>query len=233
MIGGWAIVNGADFASYSATQGVGAIGSGALPAYSPVRLRPSVPTDNVSVTATVPTSWRRTVNSACDSRSRHATAYVNLNTATDVLTLGSGGLLINDSGNHGVYISGGILTAGTSSVPASLYVFANTSGNTQTSTARSPITLPRFRVVRQERPRQPDVVRPTHDGHHDRLGPGQHHARRAQASQVVRRRSHRRRQRDRRRRFGHFLSPATRSRCPWHNRLVAAGNPGFTSFPAA
>ena len=124
IIGGWAVVNGADFAGYTASQGVGALGTTGFPAYSGNALTAGGTTDNISVGATVTSVTSRTINSLRFSGAFNAT----LNDASQVLNLGTGGLLTNGSA---VTIAGGQLTAGGSATgPASLFAYVNGSTTT-------------------------------------------------------------------------------------------------------
>ncbi len=121
IVGGWAIYNNTDFASYSNTQGVIA-----LAAYSGNALGAGVATDNISVTATVQSVTSRTVNSLA-IRNPGATTTVALFDASQVLNIGTGGLLINSG--QTTNIQGGQLTAGGSTAaPATLYIFNNGGG---------------------------------------------------------------------------------------------------------
>ncbi len=125
IIAGWAVVNdstGSNFATYTAA-GVVALGGNGAAAYTGSILV-SAGTDNVSSGASNSNIPGHTINSFA-IRSPGGQVFENLNTATDMLTLGTGGLLINDAQNKGVFISGGQLSAGTSSAPAALYVYSN------------------------------------------------------------------------------------------------------------
>jgi autotransporter-associated beta strand protein len=130
IIGGWAIANnGLDFASYTNAAGVGGLSITGFPAYSGT-LAAGTATDNVSVTATAQNVTGRTINSLA-VRAPGAATTIGLSTPADILNIGTGDLLINDSGNKGVSIQGGQLTAGGGATgPASLYIF--TAANTQT-----------------------------------------------------------------------------------------------------
>ena len=130
ILGGWAVYNGTSFAAYTAAQGVGALGAAGFPAYATDALTGGTAGDNININATVANVTGRTINSLTVS-SPGGTPYVSLNTLADTLTLGSGGLLVNDSKNVGVSIGGGILTAGTSNMAASLYVFENSTTGSQ------------------------------------------------------------------------------------------------------
>ena len=125
IMGGGVIFNSSDFASYSNTAGVIA-----LPAYAADALGAGVPTDNISVGATVQSVTSRTINSLA-VRAPGAATVIALSDPTQTLNIATGGLLVNDSGNKGVTIQGGQLTAGGSAAgPATLTYFSN--ANTQT-----------------------------------------------------------------------------------------------------
>ena len=81
-------------------------------------------TDNITVNGTLANVTGRTINSLAIRNPGGAT-YVSLNTASDTLTLGSGGLLLNDAQTKGINFAGGNLTAGTSSAAATLYLYSN------------------------------------------------------------------------------------------------------------
>ena len=137
MIGGWATVNGTDFAGYVTGQGVGALGSTGFPAYATNAITAGVATDNVSTTATTNAITARTINSWKVNAA--AATVLTMNDLGQTLTIGTGGLLTASTTNT-VTINGGALTAGTSSAPASLYVFTNGSSNTPVNTINSTIT---------------------------------------------------------------------------------------------
>ena len=121
IIGGWAIVNGADFASYSATQGVGAVGTAGLSGtYSANLLTAGVPTDNISmaVSTTAGGVTTRTINSLKIGTAATAT----LNDLNQMLTIGTGGLLTTVNAT----VDGGQLTAGTAANTLYAYQNANT-----------------------------------------------------------------------------------------------------------
>ena len=127
IIGGWAVVGGADFASYNAAQGVGAVGTtGMSGTYSADLLTAGVPTDNISmaVSTTAGGVTTRTINSL----KINAAVAASMNDLNQLLTIGTGGLLVN---NVNATINGGQLTAGTAAnAPATLYEYQN--GNTLT-----------------------------------------------------------------------------------------------------
>ena len=125
ILGGWAIYNGTDFAGYGA-NGVVATG------YSQTNnLSTSAGTDNVQLNATLANATGGTINSVA-IRSPGAQSWINLNTAASVLDVGTGGFLINDSNNKSVSFAGGQVTAGTSSAPAALYTYVNTTTGVET-----------------------------------------------------------------------------------------------------
>jgi len=125
IIGPWAVINGADWASYTATGGVTALAANGAAAYATNALTAGVVTDNISVTATVQGVTTRTINTLA-IRNPGAATTVGLNSATDVLTVGAGGLLINSG--QTVAIQGGQLTAGATNTSAPLYIFSNGAG---------------------------------------------------------------------------------------------------------
>ena len=138
IIGGWAISNGADFASYTNVGGVTPLGSSisGVAAYSGNTLAAGGATDNISINATIQNVTARTVNSVA-IRNPGAATTVGLASAADVLNIGTGGLLFNDASTKGITVQGGQLTAGGASTnPATLYIYAN---GTQTSTINSQI----------------------------------------------------------------------------------------------
>lgn len=150
IIGGWAVVNGADFAGYSASQGVGALGSGGtFPAYATDAITAGVATDNIQLSNTGGTTaspfvgiTSRTINSL--KTITNFGTQVTLNSLSDELTLATGGLL--QSSNQAVTVSSGLLTAGTTVSAANLYAYINANTTTINSqivnnTAGGPVTL--------------------------------------------------------------------------------------------
>ena len=131
IIGGWAVVNGADFAGYTAASGVAAPNVNGVPNYTNTNnLGAAGATDNVNLTQSVHSTGRGRSTPWRSGRRARAT-YVSLAaTGTDVFTIGSGGFSINNSGNQIVNVAGGILTSGTGSAPSSLYLYSNTTTNT-------------------------------------------------------------------------------------------------------
>ena len=124
MLGGNIIANGADFASYLATQGVGALGTTNFPAYSGDLITAGLPADNINMTVSTTAGGvtARTINAF----RINAGVFATMNDLNQVLTIASGGLLVN---NQNATIDGGQLTAGTAA--AALYEYQN-AGNTLT-----------------------------------------------------------------------------------------------------
>jgi autotransporter-associated beta strand protein len=139
IIGGWATVNGADFASYSGTQGVGAMGTAGFPGYSGDALTAGVPTDNVNMTASVVGVTTRTINSL-----RITAGTATLNDNNQVLAIATGGLLVNSAAS---VINGGQLTAGSAANTAgTLYQYQNAGGTLTVNSSivnngTAPVTL--------------------------------------------------------------------------------------------
>lgn len=148
IIGGWAVVNGADFASYNAAQGVGALASGGnFPGYSAGTLITGGATGNINITAGVndTNAASNTINSLA-VRAPAAVTIVSLANPTELLSIQTGGLLVNDTGNKGVSFAAGQITAGTVSAGADLYAYANSNTTTIYSqlvnnSAGGPVTL--------------------------------------------------------------------------------------------
>lgn len=141
IIGPWVIANANNtsnlmgFASYSTTYGVGYLGEANFPAYATDTLLTGVVTDNINTTASTYGVTARTINTL-SSISPGAATQIALNSLTDTLTLGAGGLLIDDSGNKGVTIGSGQLTASNNSTTGNaLYVFQQVN----TATINTPI----------------------------------------------------------------------------------------------
>jgi len=113
IIGGWATVNGTDFAAYVAgsgtTQGVGALGNGGFGSYSTVALNGIIDsTLNLNITAAASTlTASGAVNSLRFSPTAAATVAIS---AGQTLTINSGGLLMGS--NFALGISGGAITSG-------------------------------------------------------------------------------------------------------------------------
>ena len=133
MIGGWATVNGTDFASYIAPGanqgqgGVGALGSLNYALYSVNPLTAVVATDNITIAGNPSANiGNTTVNSL-----RFSAAATVTQTAATTLTITSGGLLFNGAAS---VITGGNLTAG-SVAGAELFAYTN-----NTATIASVIT---------------------------------------------------------------------------------------------
>jgi fibronectin-binding autotransporter adhesin len=126
ILGGWAVVNGTDFAGYlapsGAAGGVGALGTAgtSYPTYSTALLTAGGSTDNILVTAaSVSGVTTRTINSLKVNPAAAATIAI---TAANTLTIGTGGLLM--AANQTLGISGGNLTSGGNELFA--YINANT-----------------------------------------------------------------------------------------------------------
>ncbi|NBV34864.1 MAG: hypothetical protein EBR81_14015, partial [Proteobacteria bacterium] len=131
ILGGWATVGGTDFAGYltsGASQGgVGALSTTGYPAYSGSLLIVAGGTDNVTIAAGTTGLTTRTINSLRIT----AVSTVALNSSADILTIATGGLLLNGAAS---VISGGSLSAGaTLNTAASLYAFANNTGTIASS----------------------------------------------------------------------------------------------------
>jgi autotransporter-associated beta strand protein len=126
ILGGWATVNGTDFAGYvtpGATQGgVGPVGAAGYGSYVTTALSTAaIPAaSNVTVAANV-TALAQTINSL-----RVSAASTITQTAATTITLGSGGLLLNGAAS---VITGGDITSG----GAELFAYAN---NTATISSR-------------------------------------------------------------------------------------------------
>src|SRR5207302_1517471 len=126
IIGGWAIAESGNFATYNATPINGAFGvidlsyTSASNAYSSNALTVGVATDNIHVSASVGAVTNRTINSLMINT---AAAVSTMNTQGDTLTIGTGGLLTNFAG---VVVAGGRMSAGaTLNTAASIYNYAN------------------------------------------------------------------------------------------------------------
>jgi autotransporter-associated beta strand protein len=127
ILGGWAIADsGLDFAGYTAATGVGGLSTAGFPAYGALGGGATV---NASVGATVQSVLGQTINSVA-VRAPGAATTIGMFDQSQVLNIGTGGLLFNDSGAKGVTLQGGQLTAGGAAVaPASLFIYTNS--NTQ------------------------------------------------------------------------------------------------------
>lgn len=147
IIGGWATVNGTDFAGYIAPSGtsggVGALGTTGYPAYSANTFATGVAADNIRVTATATSAAGPIFNSL-----NVAAAAATTLTVSGTLTLGSGGLLMNNGANAATITGGTGLTSG----GAELFVYTNTGGREHHRHSDHR----RGRDSRQERPGQPD-----------------------------------------------------------------------------
>ena len=133
IIGGWATVNGADFASYTAANGISIPGTNGAIGYT-IAVTTSAAlsgaaTDNVTTTVALTAGTTRTLNTL-SARNTAATAgltAVTMNGLDQILTLNAGGLLVNMNGQT-TSIQGGRLSAGSASntIPnTTLYIFAN------------------------------------------------------------------------------------------------------------
>ncbi|NBV35626.1 MAG: hypothetical protein EBR81_18000, partial [Proteobacteria bacterium] len=129
ILGGWAIANSADFATWNAAQGVGALGSGTFAAYDVLASTgtfTSSGTQNVKLLAAGTLSaGGQTMNSL-----NIAGAFgLTFSAGTDTLTLTSGGLLkTGNAASIGTAGTAGVVTSGTSE----LFVTNATSGQTLT-----------------------------------------------------------------------------------------------------
>jgi autotransporter-associated beta strand protein len=132
IIGGWATINTGtvtDFASYvdsNSTQGgVGALGTTNYPAYSTNTFATGVAANNIKVAATLATTTgAQTFNSLNVAAPAAATTL----TITTSLSLGTGGLIIDDSANKNVTITGGTLTSGATE----LFAYVSTTSGVET-----------------------------------------------------------------------------------------------------
>ncbi|MFN5805244.1 MAG: hypothetical protein ACK467_06425, partial [Opitutia bacterium] len=139
IIGGWAVINGADFANYRSTvdpvtgaYGVGNLGfsyNGQNPfgAYSSNAITAGVATDNISTGANAGDITSRTVNSWAYRNAGNTSGTANeikMRSLDQLVSIGTGGLLINN-GSAAVNFLNGRMTAGTAA-NSSMYVFANT-----------------------------------------------------------------------------------------------------------
>jgi len=139
IIGGWAVINGADFANYRSTvdpitgaYGVGNLGfsyNGQTPfgGYSANAITAGVAADNISTNANTGDITTRTINSWAYRNSGNTSGTANeikMRSLDQLVSIGSGGLLINN-GAAAVNFLNGRMTAGTAA-NSSMYVFANT-----------------------------------------------------------------------------------------------------------
>jgi autotransporter-associated beta strand protein len=133
IIGGWATVNGTDFASYIAPSGVaggvGALGMTGYPAYSTNNFTNGVAANNIRVFATATSAASPTFNSL-----NVAAAAATTLTVSGTLTLATGGLLMNNGANAATITGGTALTSG----GAELFVYTNTGAGV--NTIATPIT---------------------------------------------------------------------------------------------
>ncbi|HEY3900883.1 MAG TPA: autotransporter-associated beta strand repeat-containing protein [Chthoniobacter sp.] len=122
IIGGWAIANSTDFATYlsmpvNGSLGVGAMGSTNFPAYATDAITAGVPTDNITMGATTGGITARTINSF-----RVSGAFIATQNGLDqLITINTGGIL-STGGVAG--FQGGRYTAGAQS-NQTLYFYNN------------------------------------------------------------------------------------------------------------
>ncbi|MCX6850547.1 MAG: autotransporter-associated beta strand repeat-containing protein [Verrucomicrobia bacterium] len=141
IIGGWAVINGADFASYRSTVdpitgafGVGNLGfstNGQTPfgGYSANAITAGVAADNINTGGGVSDITARTINSwAVRNTAASAAASVLFRSMDQLLTIGTGGILTNNNGQQVNFLNGR-MTAGTTA-NSTIYAFAN-NGTTQ------------------------------------------------------------------------------------------------------
>jgi autotransporter-associated beta strand protein len=126
ILGGWAVVNGAEFATYIDGFGVAALNAPGAPGYSGTTLPAAdQPSQNIRITASgaVPTVAGYSLNSL----NIVGNANVTFTTATDSLNLISGGLLKsgNNANTIGAALDSGRLTAGGAVANSDLFVFNN------------------------------------------------------------------------------------------------------------
>ena len=139
IIGGWAVINGADFANYRSTvdaitgaYGVGYLGAGyngqkPFGDYSAAAITAGVATDNINSSANAGDITSRTINSWAYRNSGNTSTTANeikMRSLDQLVSISTGGLLINN-GTAAVNFLNGRMTAGTSA-NSSMYVFANT-----------------------------------------------------------------------------------------------------------
>lgn len=134
ILGGWATVNGTDFASYvspGATQGgVGAVGAAGFGSYTATLLSvAAIPAaSNVTVAASV-TALAQSINSL-----RVSAASTITQTGGTTITLGTGGLLLNGAAS---VITGGDITSG----GAELFAYANATATISSRITGAGVTL--------------------------------------------------------------------------------------------
>lgn len=137
IIGGWAIV-GDRMATYVPGIGVTGLTYNNAPSQSAVNLSVAGPTDNVDCTGSVDPLTTRTINSL---RFTGDGNIINMASAADRLTIGTGGFTQNGAGGAGQHVTGGQLSAG---APQALpRPCTSTTSPVSASTARSSITAPR------------------------------------------------------------------------------------------
>ncbi|WP_395736536.1 autotransporter-associated beta strand repeat-containing protein [Prosthecobacter sp.] len=141
IVAPWLLVantgNTVNFASYSNTTGLngtpGQAGSAALTTFTAAG---AGQTTNDTIIATTLAATAQTINTLTFTAPAAATV-LGMNGPLDQLTLFAGGLLINDSGNKGVSIQGGSLSAGLPNTASTLYL--HNYGSTVASVINSPI----------------------------------------------------------------------------------------------
>lgn len=124
LIGGWALVNTNDFATYTGTGGAGDLGVGAASYYTGA-IGSAAATDNVRVTAgngTVATLGDLTINSLVFTATAATPAI--LQSAGSTLTLDTGGLIATGAFNSTLGSSGAFLTSNS----GALYLHKNDGG---------------------------------------------------------------------------------------------------------
>ena len=117
ILGGWAIVNDR-FATYNATLGVGPLAATGFSNQSSANLLSAGPTDNIDLGIVMAGVNSRTINSL---RVYNNNLTITMATATDRLTIGSGGMIVSGTGTNSMV--GGQLSAGqTPGSPAELFL---------------------------------------------------------------------------------------------------------------
>ena len=123
LIGGWALVGGADFATYSGTGGV------AVTTYTAHTEPNWVAGDNVSMSASTTASSSHTIN-ALKLPTQNSTLTLSSSLGSFLLTVQDGGILETNAGSGGqtVNITGGSLTGGTAGVGGELIISSRLGG---------------------------------------------------------------------------------------------------------
>ncbi|HEY5312820.1 MAG TPA: autotransporter-associated beta strand repeat-containing protein, partial [Pirellulales bacterium] len=132
IIGGWAVVDGTDFASYLDGSGVGALSTPGFPTYDATSMpAATAPTENIKVSntsITVPNVASYTLNTL-DWSTNSASDTFTFSSSTGILNLAAGGLLKTGNYNNsiGSAVGNGQITAGgtQSSGTADLYLYNN------------------------------------------------------------------------------------------------------------